>query len=159
MTYVIKLKVGQKCNIESSEKITGYETSGSSCVDFNEDKTVITAKSVGKANGYLYVGDSNTKKSIYVIVEENTLNQTLAPISIKINTTSNTDKPSTDKPSTSNPGTSSNSPNTTKNDNTISQSKLPQAGTNETLFILIISIIVIFAIIFKIRIKKYKDIK
>jgi LPXTG-motif cell wall-anchored protein len=150
--YVIKLKVGQKCNIESNEEITGYETSGSSCIEFNEDKTVITAISVGKANGYLYVGNSNTKKSFYVIVEENTSNQTLAPISITINTTSNTS-------STNDPDTSSIQTNTSKEDNTISKITLPQTGSNETLFIVIIAIIAIITIIFRIKIKKYKDIK
>ncbi len=167
--YLIKLKVGQKCNIVSSEKIVGYETSGSSCIEFNSDKTVITATAVGKANGYIYVGDSNTKKSIYVIVEANTENQTLNPISIKIDTASNsnpsnvditkTDNSKTDevKADTSNTKTTANTD--TKDDSTISATTLPKTGTSETIVVIGISICMILAIIFAIKNKKYKDIK
>ena len=167
--YLIKLKVGQKCNIVSSEKIVGYETSGSSCIEFNRDKTVITATAVGKANGYIYVGDSNTKKSIYVIVEANTENQTLNPISIKIDTASNsnpsnvditkTDNSKTDevKADTSNTKTTANTD--TKDDSTISATTLPKTGTSETIVVIGISICMILAIIFAIKNKKYKDIK
>lgn len=154
--YLIKLKVGQKCNIESNEKIVGYSLSGSSCVEFNvnEDKTVITATSVGKTNGYLYIGDGNTKKSIYIIVEENTSNQTLAPITIKINTTpttpSNTDNPKTDTSDTE-------KSTITSDDTTIQKTTLPKTGTSETILVIgALSICIILAIVFGI---KYKDIK
>jgi LPXTG-motif cell wall-anchored protein len=182
--YVIKLKVGQKCNIESSEGITGYESYGSGCIEFSEDKTVITATGAGKANGYLYVGNDNTKKSFYVIVEENTSNQTLEPISITVNTlsninSSNTNSSNTNSSSTNSSNTNSSSinssststsstnnsntsfikTNTSKNNNTNSKTTLPKTGSNETLFIVITAIIVIITIIFGIKIKKYKDIK
>ena len=84
---VVTLKVGQKCKFESNEKITGYEHSGYDCIERNEDNTIITAKSVGIQNGYLYIG--NQKKSIYITVEENTDNSTLETIILKIDSSSN----------------------------------------------------------------------
>ena len=52
----------------------------------------ITGTSVGKANGYIYVGE--TKKSFYITVEENKENKTLDTITLKINTTTTSNKPS-----------------------------------------------------------------
>ena len=66
--YVIALKVGQKCKIETNEKITGYELYGG-YVEIDEETTKITAIKAGEANGYFYIGDE--KKSFYIIGERN----------------------------------------------------------------------------------------
>lgn len=158
--YLIKLKVGQKCNIESNEKITGYEISGYSCAEFSEDKTVITATSVGKANGYLYVGDSNTKKSIYIIVEENTLNQELEPITIKIETT---DIPEKEEEKADEPETNTSDVNkstTMTADKTVSKTTLPKAGATRIILIIgSFSICIIGVIVFGIKNAQNRDIK
>ena len=96
--FLIRLKVGQKCNIISSEKIVGHEAAGSASLKFSEENDSITAESVGKANGYFYVGSENNKKSFYIIVEENTDNKNLEPTSITIgNNSGDKTKGSTDK--------------------------------------------------------------
>ena len=81
--YVLKLKVGQKCKIRSSEKITGYEISGDS-VKFSNKNRIITAVKTGNTKGYLDVGESDTKKSIYISVEENKNNDKLDSITLDI---------------------------------------------------------------------------
>ena len=159
--YLIKLKVGQKCKIQSTEEITGYETSGSSCIEFSEDRTLITATAVGKTNGYIYVGNNETKKSIYVIVEENTGNQTLDTITININTisdTNNTDKPNV-TPIKTETLNNNKQTTTTIQDTTTKKATLPQTGTNEVYIISAIGLVVIICIVLGIKNKKYKDVK
>lgn len=87
--YSLTLKVGQKCNIESSEKLTGYELHGSS-VEVDTNSATITAIKEGKANGYLYIGDK--KKSVYITVEENSENETLETITLKIEKSPNVEQ-------------------------------------------------------------------
>lgn len=130
--YVVKLKVGQKCQIQSSEKITGYGLSGSSCVEFNDDKDVITAIKVGTTKGYLYIGNSDNKKSIYIMVEENTDNSSLETITLKIDNVSDKDisEENTQKDSE------------TKVDNKLNIDTLPRTGEETNVFLIVLYIIV-----------------
>ena len=130
--YLIKLKVGQKCRIKSNEKVTGYYLSGSSNIELNEEYTEIIAKEVGKSNGYLYIGNQEKKKSIYVIVEENTGNQELSPISILIDT-------STSVTPTVPPNNNNN------NNNTFSDTTLPKTGKEQEPILYIAYLLIIFA--------------
>lgn len=143
--YLIKLKVGQKCKIVSNEKIVGYETYGTACIEFEEENTEITGTEAGKTNGYLYIGEDNLKKSIYVIVEENSEDEIPEPITITIGETTTT-KPIDDK-----------EPATTKeDDDTTAKTPLPNTGIAGT--ILIIAILIISSTIFAIKNKHYKEI-
>ena len=156
---VVDLKVGQKCKIESSEEITGYQLSGYDCVEVSEDKTEITATSVGTKNGYLYVGEG--EKLIYITVEENTGNSTLETITLKIDSTP------VDNPANTNPeeekkeevkeeskeDVKQENNNTSQKDNTIVSSKLSQAGAkNSILFIIMAFVILIILIGIRLRI-------
>lgn len=78
------LIVGQKCNIITEEKITGYEFYGD-CIEINEDYTQLTAKKAGVMNGYLILGDH--KKSIYITVRENTENVIFSDATLEIKKT------------------------------------------------------------------------
>ena len=149
--YVIELKVGQKCKLKSMQEITGYETYGGSCIEFSEDRTEITGKKQGDSQGYIYVGD--TKKSIYIIVEENTSNSVLQTITFDL-----------DKNEIVNTDDDENIKNEDEDKNIIqdkedTSSDLPQTGLNN--FILIISIMlgIIVIVLYGIKIRKYKDVK
>ena len=160
---VVDLKVGQKCKIESSEEITGYQFSGYDCIELSEDKTEITATSVGTKNGYLYVGEG--KKSIYITVEENTGNSTLETITLKIDSTP------VENPSNTNPeeekkeevkeeikeDVKQENNNTSQKDNTVVSSKLPQAGSNSSILFIIMAFVILIILI-GIRLRKYNDI-
>ncbi len=157
--YAITLKVGQKCRIETTEKITGHELSGSGYEynEINENCAEITGKRVGKANGYIYVGE--TKKSIFITVEENTGSTPLDTITLKINTTSVTDKSDeSDNKQEEKPNANSNNKNNTPTDSTISKTTIPKAGVNNIVCIVMLFSLVLI-IIFSIKLKKYKDIK
>ena len=140
--YVIDLKVGQKCIISTDEKLSGYELSGSG-YEYNkidDNSAEIIGEKVGKANGYIYIGD--IKKSVFITVEENTENTTLNPISIKMNATKD-DKNSEDK--------------NTIVDDTTARDNIPQTGTGIVIYIaMMISVISIIAVIIKLN--KYKEI-
>ena len=161
--YSIELKVGQKCRFEATEKITGHEISGSGYdyKEVNENCVEITGTRVGKANGYIYVGE--TKKSFYITVEENTENKTLDTITLKINTTTTNNKPSENdsagqqQEQTQKPQTAQQTSSTSK-DNTISKSTLPKTGVSNAIYI-IMTFNFILLVIFGIKMKKYKDIK
>ena len=139
--YVLKLKVGQKCKIEYSGNKIGYAFSNSDCINISENNTLITAKKVGKLNGYLYLNDINSTKTIYIIIEENTDNKTLDTITLKL-----------DNNTKSNNVTSTNTVN--------SYSKLPQTGdfldiTDILYFLILISIVgIIFLIVPNVKYKK-----
>lgn len=157
--YSVTLKVGQKCRFETNEKITGHEMSGSGCdyKDVNENCAEITGTSVGKSNGYIYVGE--TKKSFYITVEENSENKTLDTITLKINTSTGNDKSNED---TSN-GQQHEQPQTQQTtgaskDDTTTKGTLPKTGISNTIYIIMASCF-IFLAIFGIKLKKYKDIK
>ena len=81
--YVIKLKVGQICKIKSNSKVTGHEMYRIDIAEINEEYTEIIAKKAGIAKGILDIGEK--KKSIYIIVEENTENKEFEPITLDIN--------------------------------------------------------------------------
>lgn len=138
--YAVTLKVGQKCRFESTEKITSYEISGSGCdyEKINENCAEITGTSVGKANGYIYVGE--TKKSFYITVEENSDNQALDTITLKIDNATGQQTTEASK------------------DGTTAKGTLPKTGVNNTIYIILASCL-IFSAIFGIKLKKYKDIK
>lgn len=146
---VIELKIGQKCKIEADEKITGSELSGYDCVDFSNNYTEITAKSEGIKNGYLYFGNNQEKKSVYIVVEKNDNNETLNTKTIKVELNKE------------NNNNNQQNNNTLKEDNTkINAKKIFQAGLkNSTILISIGTITVITTVICIIKIKKYKDIK
>ena len=96
--YLIKLKVGQKCKFESTESIIGYSTFGSG-IEWSEDKSTITATNVGKVNGYIYIGDNQSKKTLYIIIEENLEKKELEPITINLNSLTDTISTTTDNTS------------------------------------------------------------
>lgn len=152
--YKVTLKVGQKCKLESNEKITGYQFYGKDCVEVSKDYTEITATKVGTKSGYIHVGE--TKKSIYITVEENTENKTLSPITLKIGEKNNDIIPDEDENKNENKNEDK---NTIKKDNTtISTPKLPSAGVNNLIVIMIV-IFTILGVVMKIKVEKYKNIK
>lgn len=158
---VVTLKVGQKCKLESTEKITGYAFSGSDCVEINDDKTELTGTKVGKKNGYLYIGEE--QKTIYITVEENTSNETLETITLKIESSSgnsgtNTEEPKEEQKEEIKEEIKQESDKTTPADNTVVSSKLPQAGSNNTILFIIIALIAL-AILIRISLRKYNDIR
>lgn len=149
--YSITLKVGQKCRFKTTEKITGHGISGSGCSfeEINENCVEITGTSVGKANGYIYVGEN--KKTIYITVEENTNNDTLETITYNVESSSKNSVTNTEEIKQENE-------KDTSIDNTVKYSKLPQTGSNNTILFIIIALIAI-AILIKICLKKYNDIR
>jgi len=169
--YVIELKKGQKCKIESNVAVTGYSLSGSSCIDINDDKTEISAVEVGSSRGYLLLGQTgNIKKSIYVAVEENTENNTLEPITLKIKVENVDSNLNTDESNLiiSNQNVSTNleqiSNNLQQQINTLisTSDKLPQTGDysqmkNGLYLLCIVSCISLLFLIFKTI--KYKNIE
>ena len=167
--YVIKLKVGQKCKIESNESVERYEILGSSCIEFDENRTNITATEVGKANGYIYVGNNNTKKSIYVIVEENVGNKALDSISIKLDETGEetpvetpvkTPEETPAEASTEIPTekTNNDKQTTIEGDNTIKEGILPQTGSTDIIIVSTIALLGMLCLTFWIEWEKYKEI-
>lgn len=134
--YVITLKVGQKCKIETTEEFNGYEVYGGR-VEIDEELAEITAIKEGNANGYFYIGDK--KKTFYITVEENTENETLETIILQIETTTNLEKAD-------------------KIDNTVTASSIPKAGSNNTILFITI-ILVLLVILIEIKVKKYENIR
>lgn len=160
--YNITLRVGQKCRIETTEKITGYEMDGSGCEynKINDNCAEITGTSEGKANGYIYIGEN--KKSFYITVIENSENESLETINIKIDTTANTsdaDETNSNNILTDNADNLSNISTNTTIDNTIAQGVLPQTGNNMKMITAIIVFICVLAIIFKIKLRNYRNIE
>lgn len=158
---VVTLKVGQKCKLESTEKITGYAFSGSDCVEINDDKTELTGTKVGKKNGYLYIGEE--QKTIYITVEENTSNETLETITLKIDSSSgnsgiNTEEPKEERKEESKEEVKQESNKTTPTDNTVVSSKLPQTGSNNAILFIIIALVVL-VIFIRINLRKYNDVR
>lgn len=159
--YSVTLKIGQKCRFESTDKITGHEISGSGYdyKDVNENCVEITGTSVGKANGYIYVGES--KKSFYITIEKNPDNKTLEPIVLKVNTSNGNNKPSENKPSKEQEKNEQQKPQQQKQpskDTTTTQSKLPQTGVSNIIYVFMIFSIILLTV-FGVKFKKYKDIK
>ena len=124
--YVISLKVGQKCRIETTEKITGKELSGVSHEynQINEKCVEITGKTSGKINGYIYVG--GVKKSIFITVEENTENIPLDTVELKIGSVSKVKTPD----------------NNVEEENKISLDTLPKTGEEGNGVLIVLYIIV-----------------
>ena len=180
--YKVALKVGQKCNIESNYKSSGYlVTSSSGKIEFSEDYKEFTAIKEGNVYVTLYFKDSNNNeitKSIYVTIEENTNNETLNPVTLKIEGGSpqeNNDKDNNN--GNSNNNNTNNSTNNNLNNNTnnninnlnnnTSDKKIndgtanipiPKTGVNNIIFTLFI-VFIICTIIGLIKLNKYKDIK
>ncbi len=151
--YTITLKVGQKCKIKTTEKITGHGLYNGSCVEFTNDYSEITAIEVGEAKGYLYIGEE--KKSIYITVEENTGNETLETITLTIGKIPETITPN--EPVQEETVTQEQNNNKDK-DNTVATTELPKAGLNNIMFFIIAGL-VIFIIVIGINFKKYRDIR
>lgn len=85
--YKITLKVGQSLKIETNETITEYRKNGNS-VTFKENSyNEIVATKKGETKVWLNIG--NSEKSIYITVEENTNNEKLEPVVLKIDQNSN----------------------------------------------------------------------
>lgn len=158
--YPITLKVGQKCRIETTEKITGHEIYGFGYdyKEVNENCLEITGTSVGKANGYIYIGEN--KKSFYITVEENTENKNLDTITLKINTTTTNNKNNENNSNgqQQNQTQTSQQTNSTSKDNTIAKGILPKTGVSNVIYIIMASSFIVL-VIFGIKIKKYKDVK
>ena len=157
--YLIKLKVGQKCQIKTNSSTFGYSSSGSSCINIDRENKMITAIDTGKANGYFYL-DNNVRKSFYVIVEENTENEILDTIYIEANIDNNTPSPNNQNNSNSQDennedidrlsNSDNNNSNTNKdNDKTTATIKLPKTGLNYIIYILFVAIISIIFVLWK----------
>lgn len=84
--YQITLKVGQKCRIETTEKITGYTAYGTGYEydKISENCVEITGKSVGKENRGININIGETEKLILINVEENDESKTLDTITLKL---------------------------------------------------------------------------
>ena len=150
--YVYNMKIGQKLKFETNEKIAGYESVGSG-VELSENNTELVATKNGTIKGYITFG--STKKSFYIIVEENTNNEQLEDIIIKIDSeeskTEDTKIPTTETTSKT---------ETVKNnsDSTTAKTELPKTGINTIIYITM-AIVGIAVVSFIILNKKYKDIK
>lgn len=130
---------------------------GVDCVEINDDKTELTGTKVGKKNGYLYIGEG--QKTIYITVEENTNNDTLETITLKIESSSGNSGTNTEEPKEEQKEEiKEESDKTTPADNTVVSSKLPQAGSNNTILFIIIALIAL-AILIRISLRKYNDIR
>lgn len=151
--YVIELKVGQKCKLKSIQEITGYETYGGSCIEFSDDRTEITGKKQGNAQGYIYVGE--TKKSIYIVVEENTGSAILETITVNVDSVQDTTIDKNIIITDDEEDTTSNKVD--KEDN--SSDDLPQTGLNNFILVTSITLGVTAIVIYGIKIRKYKDVK
>lgn len=147
--YTITLKVGQKCKIETVEKITGYELYGNNCVDFSENYLEITAIEEGNTNGYLYLGEE--KKTIYITVEENTGNATLETITLTIGKVPDVIIPNEPIQEETKKDDQNNK------DNTVASVELPKAGGNNVI-LFILGAFIISIIVVGINLKKYRDI-
>ena len=91
--YVVKLKVGQKCIIQTNYELLGYEISNPSCIEINKNNKTITAKEPGIVKGYISGTNMVNKKSIYISVEENASGKALEDIVLNFNPTSITNNP------------------------------------------------------------------
>lgn len=129
--YILALKAGQKCKIESSERITGFELYNNDCIEFNKDNKEITAIKSGVTNGYIYIGN-NIKKSIYIIIGENTDNSSLETVTLKIDNVSDKDilEENTQKDSE------------TKVENKLNIDILPRTGEKINRFLIVLYVIV-----------------
>lgn len=136
--YVIELKVGQKCKIETNEKVTGYSIVGGSSIEIDKDAKEIIGLEAGESRGYLTIGDK--EKSIYVIVEENTQNDSLDTITLEIDKVDNQE-------------IEDNEQEEQENVNDVN-SRLPQTGVNNLIFI----IMMIFSGLAIINAIKFKNI-
>lgn len=156
--YPITLKVGQKCRIKTTEKITGHEIYGSGYdyKEINENTIEITATKVGKANGYIYIGE--TQKSFYITAEENTENKTLDTITLNINTTTTNNKNSENNTTEQNQ-TIQQQNSTNKDKATTTIRRLPKAGKNNIIYIIAGVVFIILITSIGIKLKKYKEIK
>lgn len=146
---VVNLKVGQKCKIESTEKITGYVLAGEYCVEVNDDKNELTGTKVGMRNGYLYIGEE--QKTIYITVEENTNNDILETITLKIESSSGNSATNTEE-------IKQESEKTTLEDNAVVSSELPQTGLNNVIVFIII-VLIVLVILIRIILRKYNDVR
>ena len=156
--YPITLKVGQKCRIKTTEKITGHEIYGSGYdyKEINENTIEITATKVGKANGYIYIGE--TQKSFYITAEENTENKTLDTITLNINTTTTNNKNSENN-TTEQKQTIQQQNSTNKDKATTTIRRLPKAGKNNIIYVMTGAVFIILITLLGIKLKKYKEIK
>ena len=158
--YVYTLKVGQKIKFETSQKYSGYSCVGTG-IELSEDKNELIATEVGTAKGNITFG--NITKSFYITVEENTNNEQLEDIIIKIESeeskTEDTKSPTTEttsKTTTTTTGKTENIKNNT--DSTTSKTELPKTGINTMIYITM-AIVGTAVVTFIILNKKYKDIK
>lgn len=165
--YVIDLKVGQKCIIQSEDGSLGYSLSGNNCCecDVSGKRMEILGTSAGKSTGYIYIGD--TEKTIYITVEENTNNENLATIFLNVSSKT-TQKNENNSGSTNNNNSNNNNSNTnnnassnknqTTNDTTTSNKILPNTGINTIILITLVITASLMIILF-IKLRTLKEIK
>ena len=140
--YVYNMKIGQKLKFETNEKFAGYESVGSG-VELSENNTELVATKKGTIKGDITLG--GTKKFFYIVVEENTNNEQLEDIIIKINSETSGIK-TTSKTTTTTTGKTENIKNNT--DSTTSKT-----GINTIIYI-ITAIVGIAVLIFIVLNKK-----
>ena len=151
--YVIELKVGQKCKLESSKKIRGYSLINNNNVHFSEDYTEITALEVGHSTGYLYIGEEEENVTFYITVTDNIGNEDLEPIILKIGETTEPTKPDNEN------GENEfvvKVPNDTPDDTVVGTNEIPKAGNKKVVLFLVIGIAIVM--IMQRKVNKYNDI-
>lgn len=155
--YVINLKVGQKCIINSDTKIIGHFFSGT-CYEYNkisDNCAEIIGTKEGKANGYLYL--DNTKKSFFITVDKNDGNLLLDTITLDIENSSESGEGETDNTNNQSENNefflnNQNNSNNNLTDPTTAKSNLPQAGLRNNIYIsFFIGICFIIAIFIKFK--------
>ncbi len=153
--YVINLKEGQKCKIDTEKTITGYESYGS-CIDYDDEKYEIIAVEPGEG---ILILDIDTEKNIsfYITVEKNTNNEHLEDMVVSIEGDNQTGGDKTPTPDKETPE-KDNTKTPEKTDEGESQNKIPNAGLKGFL-LFIIAIFIIYIIKTAYKLKKYKDIK
>lgn len=152
--YVIELKEGQKCKIESSEKIRGYSIYNDNCVEFSEDYTEITALEPGETTGYLYIGEYK-EITLYITVVDNTGNEVLDPVILKIGETDTPDESTNngdDEFVVTVPGDTNE-----KDDTVVNSTEIPKAGTKDVILFSLIAFVILVIIIGR-NVNKYKGI-
>lgn len=148
--YAYTLKIGQKLKFETTEKFSGYDSTGIG-VELSEKNTELVAVKKGVTKGHIIFG-TNTK-TFYISVEENTNNEKLEDIIVKIGETTKSTKTTSTK-------TTENTTNNTNDkviDNTTSKTELPKTGIDTVIGA--VTIILIAIVTFAILNKKYEDIK
>lgn len=148
--YEVRLKVGQKCNIESNVSLNGYGGGNSKVFEVSSDYKTITAKGVGEGNLILFLDNARYTKLVHIIVEENTTGASLSPVTLTINLSGEDD-------SESGLQIGNITSDDTKDSTIYKGNDLPKAGAKILFISIVIGLLVM--IILGINNMRYKDVK